>query len=239
MSKKNKKQGVKCWRCGKDTGLTRSQSNMTLRQFCEKCWEEYKAEKAETTKIYARQKILMMHERALRLLEKQEVNMYDYQEEAEVVLSLALNSETQKFKSAPEMVAAMEFLRNLIKIKVQWPVGAYRVDFLVESLKTVVEIDGMYHDNKKVKDNMRDIEIRRVLGKEWEIIRIPSKYIEENVQMLIPAIAEIKKYKQKLRAENNGIIPETYSAREKEHYGKLLKGKTKRVSTPKGMGLTL
>lgn len=228
----SKRSIIKCWDCGKEIKPGKGAS-VSYRQYCDQCWEKYKIEKDENTKVYAKSKIILMHERALRILEKQDINMYAYQEPAEVVLNLALSSDRVKFRSSDEVVAAMEFLRNYIKIKVQWPVGNYIVDFLVEPMKAVVEIDGHYHDNKKVKDNQRDIEIRRLLGKEWEIIRIPTKYIESNVQQLVPAVKAIYNYKRELRNANNGIIPEMYSDRERTHYEQLLKGMKKRVRVKK------
>ena len=235
MPKKQKEEEVKCWLCGNDIGHAIRYGNWSFRQYCEPCRKKHNAEKEKILKEYARCKILVMHERAIRMLEKQGIDIYEYQEASEAVLDLALRSDKQKFGSSPEMVAAMELLRNYVQIKMQWPVGNYKADILAEPLKAVIEIDGYLHNGKKVKDNKRDIEIRQILGKEWEIVRIPTKYIEENVQQLVPAIEQIRKYKQELRGANGGIIPEIYSQREADHYKQLLKGKTKAARIPTGM----
>jgi very-short-patch-repair endonuclease len=232
MFKRTERKFIKCWNCGKDTKYAVG-AYASIRQFCPLCWEKYKDNKLENTKKHAYYSNFLMHERALRILEKQEVDMYEYQEASEAVLDLALRSEISKFRSADEMVAAMELLRNYVQIKMQRSVGAYKIDIYIEPFKVALEVDGHYHENKKVKDNKRDIEIRQMLGKDWEIIRIPTKYVEGNIQQLIPAIEKIKEYKQSLRKVNNGIIPESYSDREKQHYELLLKGMKKTIREPK------
>ncbi|KYD23275.1 hypothetical protein B4109_3201 [Geobacillus stearothermophilus] len=77
------------------------------------------------------------------------------------------------------------------------------------------------HDYSKLKDSKRDVKIINELGTGWEVVRIPTKYIEQNVKMLVPAIKEIYSYKQKLRKENSGFIPSSFSERDKQMYKKI------------------
>ena len=211
-----------CWKCGEmdttDLGKIHGQ-----RFFHRECREEFEAEKKDILERYVEMKVIVMHERSLRILEKQDADMASYLDESEAVLSKALE-EPSKFASSHEMVAAMELLRNEIRFKPEHRIGSRRVDFYVPELKVVLEIDGHTHDYKKVQDSKRDIEILNILNEDdsgWEVIRIPTKRIEENVKKLLPAIKAIANYKRKTRRENNGFMPHGNSLREDEHYKEL------------------
>mgnify|MGYP001207945548 FL=1 len=208
-----------CWGCDIPVPLLNNQP--LLRVFCPDCKEKYEAEKEETLKEYVRLKTLVMHERALRILEKQEAKLFKYKDAAEAVLDFAL-TDPQKFSSSHEMIAAMELIRHNVKVKVQYKVANHRVDFLIPKFKTVLEIDGYMHKYHKLKDSKRDIKIRQELGEDWEVVRIPTKYIEQNAGALIRAIKELYKFKQQTRRKNNGLMPEWYSDREKTYYEKVL-----------------
>lgn len=208
-----------CWKCGERTEV--DHHTITYRAFCVPCEKEYNTKKSSDLKEYVRLKTIIMHERAMRLLEKQGIEVYYYKEASEVVLEFALKP-GEKFSSSHEMVAAMELIRNRIKIKTQQSVGEYRVDFLIHEMKIVFEVDGYMHKNSKVKDNERDIALRNTLGTEWEVVRISTKNIEENIDKLVDAIEAIADYKREVRSKNNGIIPEWYSARENNHYSKII-----------------
>lgn len=221
-NKYNEVYFLPCWKCSTPVSL------MTrfpiLRVFCPDCKDEHLVEKEETLKQYIRLKTLVMHERALRILEKQEAHLFKYKDASEAVLEFALD-DPEKFASSHEMIAAMELIRNGVKVKVQQKIGKHRVDFVIPEFKVVLEIDGYMHDYHKIKDNKRDIELRNELGPEWEVVRIPTKYIEQNAGALITAIKAIYKFKQDARKANNGILPEWYSSREKMHYAKILASK--------------
>lgn len=207
-----------CWRCG---ALVPFMVDMPYnRVFCEGCKEPHETEKQERLKEYLQLKTHVMHERALRILEKQHVKMYKYKDGAEVVLEAALK-EPEKFASSHEMVAAMELIRHQIKVKTQQKIGRYRLDFLLPELKAVLEVDGYMHRHHKSKDSKRDIDVLSELGPGWEIVRIPTKYIEQNIKALVTAIKEIKRYKQEARSKNNGMLPLWYSEREQAYYKEL------------------
>lgn len=207
-----------CWRCNKFVEL--KTDSPILRVFCDECKEKYEKEKKETLNEYLQLKIKVMHERALRFLEKQQAKLYKYKDASEVVLEAALNEPT-KFASSHEMIAAMELIRHHILVKTQQKVGNHRVDFLIPSMNIVLEIDGYMHKHYKLKDSKRDIEVRKKLGEIWEVVRIPTKYLEQNASQLVHAMKEIYKFKKEIRLKNHGLIPEWYSAREKERYRSL------------------
>lgn len=198
-----------CWRCGKyHPGLDTSS-----REYCENCKEQHKKEDKKLMDDYLEKKMRIMWRRAVNNLEKQGVDMDGYYSESQYVLELALEN-YNKFQSSPEMLVAMELLKNRIKAKIQYKVSKYRVDFLIPKLKVVLEVDGRLHDFKVTKDSNRDVAILNELNTDdsgWEVIRIPTKHVEKNIKQLLPAIDALYKERQKLRRKNGGFLPIYYS----------------------------
>jgi very-short-patch-repair endonuclease len=210
-----------CWWCGKRV-VRKQRIAAQMRVYCsDDCSNKRKEQKEKDLETYVNLKIKVMHERALRMLEKQGANLGLYYDVSQAVLDKAL-SDYGKFQSSHEMVAAMELIRNKIQTKVQATVNKNRVDFMLPELCVVLEIDGYMHKYKVGNDSKRDVAIRNELGPEWEVVRIPTKYIEQNIKMLVPAIEQIYGLKQKFRAENNGFLPDNYSEREKAQYRKMV-----------------
>lgn len=207
-----------CWGC--DIPIHSYASQPQLRPFCPDCKEEFTKNKEETLKQYINLKTKVMHERAIRFIEKQHANIAVYKEPAEVVLEFALSA-PEKFGSSHEMMAAMELIRNEVKIKMQHKISKHRVDFFIPSMKVVLEVDGYMHATRTLKDSKRDVNILNELGKGWEVIRIPTKHLETNLKQLIPAIKAVYKEKQGLRRKNGGFIPSYYSKRESMHHEEL------------------
>lgn len=184
------------------------------REYCAECFdkviEEHETDRAEYLKL----KKKLMFERALRMFERQMADIYEYREAIDVVEEHYKNN-LNKYDSAHEMLAAIILIDNELETKTQYKVGKYTVDFCLPGLKIVLEIDGGLHRHSLYKDNNRDIEIRSILGKDWEVVRIKTEYLEQNAGMLVEAIKAIKKEKQKIRRQNYGMLPEWYSKREK------------------------
>lgn len=201
-----------CWYC--DEMVVLNVPSLKNRIFHDECFDDYQKEKEKEKEEYVRLKIEVMYERSLRMLEKQEgVCLAEYKEAAEVVRDLA-RKDTNKFDSSHEMIAAMELINNRISTKVQYSVGRKKVDMLLPDLKVALEIDGHLHQFRIGKDSERDVEILNTLNEResgWEMVRIPTKFIEKNVSKLVPAIKAIHREKQSLRAKNGGFIPSYYS----------------------------
>lgn len=201
-----------CWYC--DEPVILEASTFKNRIFHTECFDAYRHEKEKEKEEYVRLKIELMYERSLRMLEKQDgVCLADYKEAAEAVRNLA-RKDTTKFDSSHEMTAAMELINNRIKTKLQHSVGRKKIDMLLPDLKVALEIDGHLHQFRIGKDSERDIEILNTLNEMengWEIIRIPTKFIEVNVKKLVPAIKALYNEKQSLRMDNGGFIPSYYS----------------------------
>lgn len=216
----------KCWICGAQATRALRPNNTVLiapelglqeeirtsRQFCEKCYEEHSRKIVDLEEEYGRLKKKLMLERAIRTLEKQHIDLYTIKDIIDQ-MGEYVEENPQKFDSAPEMIAAIMLIANGFKIKAQYKIDTYTVDFLIPGLKVVLEVDGYLHKFKVSSDSIRDIKIRSILGDDWEVVRIPVKYIEANAKQLVAAILSMKAEKQKIRRENNGVIPGWYSGR--------------------------
>lgn len=231
---------VKCWECGcnvqyiapeyhnpynlriVEEAYKRESKIKRIRcKACESAWESvHKKEQ----KIYVELKAKLMLERAIRTLEKQIKNIYDYKESISVISEASKNN-SEEFKSQEEMAAAIILIANRMQCKVNHKVGKYIVDFMLPELHCILEIDGHLHDydENKQYDGKRDIELRKILGAEWEMVRIPAKFINTNVETLPKAIKAMIDFIKKTRSENNGILPEWFAARYQKYYKSILK----------------
>lgn len=200
-----------CWNCGK---YVTEDLDYHQRVYCQSCLDKKEKEHEAFMNEYLTMKTQIAWERALRHMEFQEkVNINDYYSEAQYVKELALN-DFNKFQSSYEMMAAMELLKSRIKCKVQHKILKYKVDFYLPTMKAVLEIDGRLHDFKVKKDSDRDVAILTELNakeKGWEVVRIPTEYLDKDITKLVPAIAAVRKEKQRLRRLNGGFIPASFS----------------------------
>lgn len=212
-----------CWYCGSLTND--APSYQKERSYCDKCEKPYKQEDEELMESYLIQKMKIMWRRAVNNIEKQGFDMDDYYEEAHIILDMA-TEDYNKFQSSPEMMVAMELLRNRVQTKVQHKILRYRVDFLLPEYKVVLEVDGKMHDYRIKKDSNRDVAIMSELNngdKGWEIIRIPTKHLEQNLQRLIPAIKALYNERQRLRRKHDGFLPNYYSKHDTAQKMKVIK----------------
>lgn len=222
---------IKCWECEKEidvdikTKWIESKSyynsealnppiNAWKRFYCDSCEKEVKEQMAINKENYIKLKIKMSYERAIGILETQKIDIYEYEEAMKAVKEFA-EENPDKFDSSYEMIAAIILINEGVSIKLQQKVGKYRADFYLSDFKCILEIDGERHEGKLLEDSNRDIKIRQILGAEWEVVRIPTGYLEQNAKMLLKALLELKKLKQDTRNKNGGIIPSTYSKRDK------------------------
>ena len=204
----------KCWYCGNTVELKNEPKE---RFFCEGCKEKYIEEHKEKVKQYAKLKLEVMFETALRIMEKAGIYMYEYQRSANKIYKFARENDAT-FLSSYELITAIILDEYNYDYEVNKRILKYEVDFYIPELKVCLEVDGHLHDFRPEYDSNRDIEIR-----------IPTKYINKNPEKLIDAIEAVKKEKIKLREKNKGIIPEYYSKREKALYKKYTEYKTIKV----------
>lgn len=225
----------KCWICGKQASKTITKEQLffedsfgeyitdhqliskgTHRAYCEECFKNETEKLAERKRQYAILKKQLMLERAIRSLERQDVPIYHYRDLLHDFESL-VEEEPEKFDSSEEMLAMLILADHGIKVKPQFKVGKYKIDFLIPELKVALEVDGDRHAGKLYEDNRRDQLIRAVLGEDWEVVRISTDYIDANAEKLVDAIKAVREKKQSIRKEYGGVLPEWYSKRERAH----------------------
>ena len=208
-------QNQQCWSCGKT--IPANQFCGCGRRFCEECetkhMERYKGVVIE----YATIKNLVMFERAMRLMEKAGCEMSKYKRYAIAVKRHSAENPEQ-YRSADEMIAAIVLLEAGYDFEMNKAVGKYHIDIFIPSMYICLEIDGDRHKYSKKEDGQRDLEIRHKLGSKWEIVRIPTKYIEKEPAKIVEAIQGVYNLKKETRQKNNGILPETYSSTVKHYY---------------------
>lgn len=204
---------ILCWNCGKVADRTKphlyyseelkafdeyyltKEVHPWYRCYCEECYEKVKEQEEHDLKEYIRLKKKMMYNRALNILEKQSVRMYNYKDAIEVVEE-HITEHPDKYDSAYEVIAAIILVHNRIVSKMQYKVGRYQVDFLLPELGVALEIDGDRHKYKKDHDRERDRYIKNQLGCGWDIVRINTDYLDEKATKLIDAINAVVEYRE-------------------------------------------
>lgn len=205
----------KCWMCGRSIEFY---TEPIERVYCNACKIRKNNKHKELIREYAALKVRIMHENALRIMEKsQKCYMHEYLESANRIYEMALDN-TEAFMSAHEMIVGMVLDNYGIGYESNHKILNYRVDFYIPEFKVFLEVDGDQHRHRFDYDNKRDIQIRKELGSEWESIRIPTKYIEENPEKIPDAIEEMAKEKRRLRKKFGGYMPYGFSKRDNRNY---------------------
>jgi len=204
----------KCWICGKEVERSREPQE---RVYCPDCEAKAQKDRHDLLKEYSSIRKRVMYETALRKMEKAGMYMHEYVDIGPIIFDKYQNEDIELL-SSDEMIAAMVLESYRIEYEVNKQVGPYKVDFFIPGMCVVLEIDGDRHAMSLVQDSKRDMRLREILGARWEVIRIDTKIFEMNPEKLPDAIEEMYKRKKKLRKENNGIIPEYFSKRERKHY---------------------
>ena len=156
---------MKCWECDKEGtkqfDLKKAEYLFdelfdfvpaSQRWYCDECFARITEERKTDKDEYIRLKKKLMYERAVRILEKQDVDLYEYKDALEIVKRYS-DQNRDTFDSADEMVAAAVLIKNGKRIKAQHKVAGYRVDFYIPSMKIALEIDGYTHKYSKQRDS--------------------------------------------------------------------------------------
>ena len=73
-----------------------------------------------------------------------------------------------------------------LKFRRQEPIGPYVVDFCCRELKLVIEVDGMSHDDKRDRDEVRD---RWLNEQGYRILRVTNWDVNEDLEAVARWIA--------------------------------------------------
>lgn len=88
----------------------------------------------------------------------------------------------------------------------------YPCDFRIPSQKIILEIDGAFHgwtDNGT--QYIRDINILAREEEGWEVVRIPTQYVDSKPFQLVNLMLATRNFLKKLRTENqHGLLPPRY-----------------------------
>ena len=185
---------MRCWKCNKTIEEGHIYA-IGKRAYCESCGKNEEKENVAELEEYLRLKTKLMVKRAIRIMENQELDIYEYKDAIEAVTEYA-EADRNKFMSAHEVVAAIILVENRVQSKPQARIGKMHVDFKIDEFKCVLEIDGYMHPYHKRRDENREQKLKRVLGDEWETVRIKTEYIEQNATMLVEAIKAVLKEKR-------------------------------------------
>ena len=207
----------KCWVCGADIVESYGIMDIMSMRYCLPHYREHQKEHKETIAEYLKLKNVIMFERAMRIMEKACCDMTAFQRYAKAVQKHSADN-PDLYKSAHEMVAAVVLLKAGFDFEMNYKIGEYIVDVYIPRLALVVEIDGELHEGKELRDSNRDVKLRQMLGDEWEVVRIPTKHIEQNPIKIPDAIQALAKKKRDLRKQNGGFLPNSYSKREAARY---------------------
>ena len=193
---------MRCWICGKPATRTRKigyydkyeilQPIKTYQQrcYCDECFDSEQEQIKADNKEYVRLKKKLMFERAVDILERQKLDLYKYREAIKVVQEF-VEEQPDKFDSSYEMIAAIVLIFRRIECKLQQKIGKYQVDFMLPVEQVILEIDGERHKHRKDYDSKRDAFIKSELGKDWEIIRINTEYLDWHADRLATAIHKV------------------------------------------------
>lgn len=215
MDEKAEKIPSPCWRCGKEHLFI---YEPTERVYCPECRQAKAIEHEAKVKQYVKLKMDLMLERALCIMERCGKVSMDSIREPFAILSERFERGEEEYRSAEEVVAALILMDNGYEFEANKRIGRYTVDFYIPELKAILEIDGHEHDLKTIYDSKRDLEIRQNLPPDWEIVRIKTEFVAVNPSKIPEAVEQMRNEKQRVRKEHGGIIPEHFSARERDLY---------------------
>lgn len=109
-------------------------------------------------------------------------------EQYEKAISIA-ETRAYCYGSIPEAMVAIELLKNRLKIIPQQKAGKYKVDFVIPSLKIILEIDGKLYHNDLAKEGERDFYLQAKFGTGWTIIHFPAEYVTKDITKLVQFIS--------------------------------------------------
>lgn len=201
---------MKCWICGAEASTTNKRTSSEyidgslyfyhvpvsehVRCYCEKCGREVLEESERIKQEYVRLKKKVMFENAITNLESQNIDLYKLKPAIDKVQKYVSQC-PDKFDSSYEIIAAIILIDAGYQIQMQKKVLNYQVDIFIPSEHIILEIDGERHAHKKKYDSERDEAIKKELGDVWEIIRIETKYLDQDSTKLVKGIKGLRKYK--------------------------------------------
>lgn len=186
----NKVYHIPCGKCGRIIERKQYTSEkIYLCGYCKLAIDE-KKKQAELDQLPAgKSRKELLFDKAVAEIAKQVIDMSEYQKPIQAALT-----RVERYGSIPEMMVAIELLRLRYKIIPQQKIGNYHADFVIPSIKLVLEVDGeKYHDGP---DQLRDACMKAMLGDGWCVLHISAELIRRHIRTLGAVIRNIKLHHQ-------------------------------------------
>lgn len=174
------------------------------RPMCPECRERYSEEYERNIQAYTKLKSYFRIERAKRCFEKSV--HYDEWGAAMDVVEEYIFKNPKKADSTEEVVVIAALIGSEITVKPQERVGNMRVDMVLPDDKIVVEVDGPTHNHTKERDERRDACVRKILGSDWDVVRLPTEFINKHPGRIADAVYYVRKAQRELRKRTGGAI---------------------------------
>lgn len=202
----------KCHICGAEIKSMRYDRNTLYT--CQDCKLKKHLADKELKKEYSKEVKENKFNNAVKRIQKSVGKNINKYEKAIEVVHKNLHKD-HWFDSTEEIMVAIELLKNNLKVRHQVKVGIYRVDFLLENEKIILEIDGrVFHtEQTKPKEQIRDNILLMKFGLDWEVIRISDEFVNDNIKRLVPAIIKLRDERKRIRRNFNGVLPQWYNNR--------------------------
>lgn len=205
----------KCWGCGKEIKINGHPGYYRI--YCPECAKKKEEQAKKDFDQYWYLKNKMTMERAIKRIEEDiydfAVPMEHYREAIDTVWEY-VQENPHKLESTEEYIALIVFLDARTHITCQKQILNYRVDFSLDDLKLIVEIDGSTHKNKKYHDTKRDIEILKELGPDWDIMRIPTDIVNKHPRALYDGVVDYKIKRKEFKKINGNNAVRLVKAKE-------------------------
>jgi very-short-patch-repair endonuclease len=106
------------------------------------------------------------------------------------------------FDSTEELLVGLELTRQGVAYRQQVRFGKYRADFVLDSYKIVLEVDGrVFHTREtKPREQERDGCILSELGPGWEVVRVTDDNINNHITQITKAITKVLEYRKLMKA---------------------------------------
>jgi very-short-patch-repair endonuclease len=177
---------IPCPRCGTITKKRRYiRENSRL---CDYCKKEVKRHEYEYQKSIAEDVETKEDRRFRKAVEEIKETVKDFDSYSESI-ELA-RKRSGKYGSIPEVMVAIELLKEGYRIIPQQKIGRYQVDFCLPDEKFVIEVDGAKFHRGISQE--REATIQFSLGLEWRIIHIPAEKIRKKIWLVKKIIKEFK-----------------------------------------------
>ena len=179
---------------------------------CKKCKLEDQLIAADIRKEEDRKTRTVKLEKVISKMKSQ--GAYSKYESAIEIARQMIDDGGHIFDSTEEIEVAIVLLEEGIQFRHQVRFGKrYIADFVLDEMKVVLEIDGdIFHgESRLAKQQIRDDLIIAALGPEWEIVRIKTSTLNQNMAKLPKALKAVLKRRKMYRRLNKGQLPEWYN----------------------------